>query len=183
MTPQFDPDQFSDFPSGRKPFKVTVVRVVLFVLGRSLQSLSKNDREIQAEVAAWPAGLTLMMRVLPDCGAMAVQKAEGGRLRYLGARLPEDRADIVIYIQNIEAGFRLLTGQVGTDVAYARHNIAARGDISLTVSLTRVLNRVETYLFPAFIARGLMKRLPEIPFFRKNLLRLKAYFLAIPFGI
>lgn len=183
MMPQFKPDQFPDHPSGRKPFKVTVIRVVLFILGRSLQSLSKNDPEIRAEVTAWPEALTLMMSVLPDCGAMAVQNVGDGRLRYLGAQLPEEQADIVINIQNIEAGFRLLTGQVGTDVAYAQHNIAVRGDISQTISITRVLNRVETYLFPAFIARRLMKRLPEIPFFRKNLLRLKAYFLAIPFGI
>jgi hypothetical protein len=183
LTPQFDPEQFPDVSSGRKPVKAAVVHAVFFVLGRALQSLSRNDQDIQAEVAAWPEELTLMMRVLPDGSAMTVQKEAGGRLRYLGARLPEDEVDIVIYIQNLEAGFRLLTGQVGTDVAYARHNIAVRGDISLTISITRVLNRVETYLFPAFIARRLMKRLPVIPFFRKNFLRLKAYLLAVPFGI
>ncbi len=114
---------------------------------------------------------------------MSVRRTPDGRLVYLGTRGNEDKAEIVISIKNTEAAFQMLTGQLGTDVAYARHCIAARGDISLTVSVTRVLNRVETYLFPAFLARRLMKRLPYIPFFQKQLLRFKAYLLGIPFGL
>jgi hypothetical protein len=179
----FSPENYPDIPSRKKSFKRMVNRTVLFVLGRALQSISKQDSVIQEEVRTWPEDLTLMMRILPCGGQMSVRRTPEGRLIYLGAKMVEADADVVIYIKNVEAAFKMLTGQMGTDVAYAQHCIAARGDISLTVSVTRVLNRVETYLFPAFLARRLMKRLPSIPFFQKQSLRLKAYFLGIPFGI
>jgi hypothetical protein len=179
----YSPNAFPDIvPKGKLP-KRLINRAVLFVLGRSLQSISKHDRVIQQEVRTWPENLTLMMRILPQGGQMSVRRTPDGRLVYLGTRGNEDKAEIVISIKNTEAAFQMLTGQLGTDVAYARHCIAARGDISLTVSVTRVLNRVETYLFPAFLARRLMKRLPYIPFFQKQLLRFKAYLLGIPFGL
>ncbi len=126
---------------------------------------------------------TLLMRILPQVDAMAVRRTSEAHLLFLGEDIPERQANIVIYIKNVKAAIKMLTGQIGTNVAYARHQIAARGDIALTVSITRVINRIEAYLFPAFIARRLMKRLPELPFFRKHLPRYKAYFLGIPFGI
>ncbi len=179
----YSPANYPDIPAKNKPVKRMVNRGVLFVLGRSLQSISKHDSNIQHEVRTWPENLTLIMRILPHGGRMSVRRTPQGKLVYLGGRMDETEADVVIYIKNVEAAFKMLTGQMGTDVAYARHCIAARGDISLTVSITRVLNRVETYLFPAFLARRLMKRLPPIPFFQKQILRIKAYFLGIPFGI
>jgi len=180
---QFFPERYPDIIAKSKPLKKAVNRLVLFILGRSLQSLSRSDVVIQQEVRTWPAELSMVMLIQPDKGQMGVQRMSEGKLKYLGSHTDPDKADVVIYIKNTEAAFKMLTGQLGTDVAYARHCIAARGDISLTVSITRVLNRVETYLFPAFLARRLVKRLPEIPFFQKQILRLKAYFLGIPFGL
>jgi hypothetical protein len=179
----FEPARYPDVPAKTKPFKTSVNRLVLFILGRALQSLSRADDVIQQEVRTWPEDLAMVMLIQPDNGQMGIQRTSEGKLNYLGSQTDPEAADVVIYIKNTEAAFKMLTGQMGTDVAYARHCIAARGDISLTVSITRVLNRVETYLFPAFLARRLMKRLPEIPFFKKQILRLKAYFLGIPFGL
>ncbi len=179
----FAKDNYPDIHAPKKPLKKAINQTVLFILGRALASISKHDRVIQGEVRTWPANLSLVMQILPDGGRMAVARTPEGQIRRLGADFQATKADVIIYIKNIEAAFQMLTGQLGTDVAYARHSIAARGDISLTVSITRVLNRIETYLFPAFLARRLMKRLPEMPFFQKQILRLKAYFLGIPFGI
>jgi hypothetical protein len=177
------PEYFPDIPSKSKPIKRFINQTVLFILGRALQYLSKQDKAIQDEISIWPDDLILLMLILPQSGAMAVQRTPECQLVYLGDMISEQHADIVISIKNVEAGFRMLTGQMGTDVAYARHQIAVKGDISLTVSITRVINRVETYLFPAFLARKLMKRLPKIPFLKKQFLRLKTYFLGVPFGI
>ncbi len=179
----FRPEEYPDILSRAKPIKSFINQTVLFVLGRALQSLSKHDKAIQDEVSTWPNDLILLMRVLPQGGSMAVKRTPEGRLIYLGKGIEEQEADIVILIKNVEAAFKMFTAQMGTAVAYARHQIAAKGDIALTVSITRIINRVEAYLIPAFIARRLMKSLPKIPFDRKQILRLKTYFLGIPFGI
>jgi hypothetical protein len=178
-----NPADYPDILPRRKPLKRLVNRVVLFALGRGLQSLSKHDPLIQQEVSKWPDPFTLMLVVRPDCGSMAVSRAPGGRLIYRGSDYPEEKADVVITIKNIETAFAMLIGKIGIDVGYARHSICARGDISNSVSVVRVLNIAEAYLFPSMIAKNLMKRLPPIPPARKYLLRLKAYGLGIPFGL
>jgi len=175
--------KFPEIAPRRKPLKRLVNQVVLFVLGRALQSLSRLDPLIQHEVQTWPEGFTLMMRIRPDGGSMAVTRLPGGSLRYLGANFDESKADVVIYMKSIECAFAMLTGQLGIDTAYAQHAMCARGDLSNTVSVVRVLNIVEAYLFPSIMARRLMKRLPPIPFLRKQLLRLRTYFIGVPLGL
>lgn len=178
-----DSQNFPDIPPRRKPFKRAVNQIVLFVLGRALQSLSHSDPLVQHEVSTWPENLTLMMVIRPDGGSLAVTRGEGGHLIYRGSRFPEDQADVVIYIKNVDGAFAMFTGQQGIDVAYAQHVMCARGDLSNTVSVVRVLNIVESYLFPAFLARRLMKELPPVPPFRKHGLRIKAYTLGLLFGL
>lgn len=178
-----DAQQFPDIPPRKKPVKRLVNQVVMFVLGRALQSLSIHDPLIQHEVKTWPENFTLMLVVRPKGGSMAVTRLPGGRLAYRGAHFPEEKADVIIYMKSVESAFAMFTGQLGIDMGYAQHTMCARGDLSNTVSVVRVLDIAEAYLFPAFISRNLMKRLPPTPFWQKQLLRLKAYFIGIPFGL
>jgi hypothetical protein len=177
------PVNYPDIPPRRSPFKKFINKTVLAVLGRALQSLSRSDPLIQHDIACWPEGFTLMMVVRPDGGSLAVTRDAQSHLVYRGSHFDPEKASVVIYIKNIESAFAMFTGQLGADVAYAQHAMCAKGDLSYTVSVVRVLDIVETYLFPAFIARNLMKQLPPIPAGRKHLLRLKTYFLGVPFGI
>lgn len=174
---------YPDLPSRKKPIKKTVNQVVLFVLGRALQSLSKTDPLIRAETANWPEGFTLVMDILPKGGSLAVKRQPDQSLRYLGTKFPADQADVAIHINDVESAFKMFTGQLGSDVAYARHAISAKGDLSYTVSVVRVINVVETYLFPRVISSKLMKETPPIPGWRLHLLRLKTYTLGVLFGI
>jgi len=176
-------EDFPDIPPRRKPFKRAINQIVMFVLGRALQSLSHSDPLIRHDVRGWPEGFTLLMVVHPDGGSMAVSRLPDGCLAYRGNHLPEEQADVVIYIKNIDSAFAMFTGQIGIDRAYAQHTMCARGDLSNTVSVVRVLNIAEAYLFPSLLARRLMKELPPIPFLRKQGLRLKAYTLGIILGI
>lgn len=176
-------NHYPDLPSRKKPFKRTVNKVVLFVLGRALQSLSKTDPLIRAETNTWPEGFTLVMNILPKGGALAVMRKPDLCVRYLGSNYPTDKADVAIHINDVESAFKMFTGQLGSDVAYARHAISAKGDLSYTVSVVRVINVVETYLFPRFMSSKLMKETPPIPGWRLHLYRLKTYTLGILFGM
>lgn len=59
------PEEYPDIKSRAKPFKRSINQTVLFILGRSLQSLSKHDEIIQKEVRTWSDDLILLMKVLP----------------------------------------------------------------------------------------------------------------------
>ena len=177
-----EPRLFPDIPPRRKPAARLLNQAVLFVLGRSLQSLSRREPLIQDEVRGWPADFTLLLTVEPDQGALALQARPEGRLRYLGRRWPEAEADVIIRIKHWRWALRMFTGQMGVDRAYAAHAVSAQGDLTQTVSVGRVLNVAQAVLFPAFLARRLMKRLPPLPPGRLWRDRLTAYLLGIPFG-
>lgn len=174
---------FPDIKPFRAPGKVAVNKVMLFALGRALQSLSHSDPLIQQEVRSWPEHFSLVLTVPPEGCQMSVRSVGNGRLRSMGKGIRPEDADVSIHVKSVHAGFRMLTGQLGSDMAYAQHAMSANGDLSYTVSVVRVLNVVEAYLFPGFIARKLMKTLPPIEPWRKHLLRLKTYTLGLLFGI
>jgi hypothetical protein len=164
-------------------FKKTIVKIVFFVLGRGLQSASKHDATIQQEVATWPENTLVLFKVIPDSPRMAFQKTAAGRLHYLGTQVPDEQATITVAFKNIECAFLMLTAQVGTAQAYSEHRMAVRGDLVLALSIIRCLNVIERYLFPSFIARGILRRMPNIPFWRRHGLRLWIYVFGIAFGI
>lgn len=174
---------YPDIPPRRSPLKKFINKTVLLVLGRALQSLSHSDPLMQHEIEAWPEDFTMMIVIRADGGSMAVTRDSKAQLVYRGAHFDPGQANVVITIKNIDSAFAMFTGQLGADVAYARHAMSAKGDLSYTVSVVRILNIAEAYLFPAFIARNIMKQLPPIPAARKQILRLKTYFLGVPFGI
>lgn len=174
---------YPDLKPVRALGKVIINKVMLFALGRAMQSLSNSDPLIQNEVRAWPENFTLVLAVPPAGCQMSVKSIGNGRLRSMGKAIKAEDADVAIQVKSVHSGFRMLTGQLGPDAAYAQHAMSARGDLSYTVSVVRVLDTVEAYLFPSIISKNLMKSLPPIPFGRKHLLRLKAYTLGLLFGI
>lgn len=175
--------RYPELPPRRKPIKHAINQIVLFVLGRAVQSLSRYEPLIRHEVATWPENFTLMLVVRPKGGSLALRRTAKADLRYLGSHFDPAQANVVIYMKDIESAFAMFTGQLGIDMGYARHCMCASGDLSNTVSVVRVLNTTVAYLFPAFIARRLMKRLPSTPFWQKQARRLRTYLLGVPFGI
>jgi hypothetical protein len=164
-------------------FKQEIVKIVFFVLGRGLQSAAKHDVTIKNEVASWPENTVVLFKVLPDGSCMALTKTTQGRLLYSGTRVCDADATIVVAFKNIECAFMMLTAQIGTAQAYSEHRLAVRGDLVLALSIIRCLNVIERYLFPTFIVKNIMRRLPDIPFFKRNGLRVWIYLLGVPFGI
>lgn len=167
----------------RKRFKQLINQVVMFVLGRALQTASRYDSGLQLEAASWPEGFVFMFKVLPHGGTMAVGRGENGRLVYRGAHFNERKASVIINFKNVDAAFLTFTAQLGTDRAYAQHRMSAKGDLTYTMSVIRCLDIVETYLFPRLISKRILKRVPKIPGIKRHLIRLRIYFIGIPFGI
>ncbi len=164
-------------------FKKLVVKIVFFVLGKGLQSASKHDKTMQAEIATWPENTMVLFKVAPEEPRMAFCKTKNCRIQYMGTQIKDTDATMLIAFKNIESAFLMMTAQIGTPQAYAEHRMAVRGDLVLALSIIRCLNIVERYLFPTIIAKHILRKLPSIPFFKRNGLRLWIYIFGIAFGI
>lgn len=162
--------------------KALTTKTVLYILGRSIQYASKYENFIRNEAASWPDNFTFMMKVLPNYGTMAVRKTKNNQIKNLGSRFPEADCDVVIYFKTLDGAFTTFTAQAGTDISYAQHRMKARGDLTYSMSVIRVLDRIETYLFPSFLAKRILKRVPSISFSKKQLMRFKIYLFGVILG-
>jgi aldehyde:ferredoxin oxidoreductase len=173
----------SDILPKKKPLKQGLVKTILFILGRALQTASKLDKSIQKELEAFPVGYTAMMYTLPHGPGMAVQKNANGTFTYLGLKIKPEQADLVIFMKHTEAALMMLTGQIGTSQAMAEHRMMVKGNIHLGMVFTRCLNIVETYLFPQLIVKRILRNVPQIPFWKRYARRLVIYIFGVPFGL
>jgi hypothetical protein len=164
---------------GKKRFKSLVIKLFLMILGRALQSGSIHDPEIRRETAGWPDNFLVMMNVIPEGPRMVLEKIHTG-LKYRGNRTC--RADLVISFKNIECAFMVLTPQIGPAQAFAQRRMTVTGDLANAMIFTRCLNSIIAYLYPKFISRRLLKRVPVMTP-EKQFIRIIIYAAGIPFGL
>jgi hypothetical protein len=155
--------------------------MLLFCLGRGFRAVSGLDPDVRKEIEAWDEGFRIVFEIAPGGPCLFLRKEEG-RIRYLGLKKADD-AELIIHFKNIDAAFMVLTAQSGTPRAFAEHRVSVRGNLPEAMRLIRCLNYVQYYLFPAFIARRVIKRLPPIPAGRLLSGRAHVYLLGVPLGL
>jgi len=172
-------------PAGRRSFKprkktlkLLIARLSLFSLGRAFQAAAALDQDIRRELAAWPDGYTVIMKIGPRGPAMVLVK-EGGRMKYRGEK--ERPADLLLNFKHLEAAFPVLTAQIGTPQAFAQNRATLKGDLGEALRLIRCLDVVQGYLFPYLIKQRIMKRVPPLTP-KKMLNRGVIYMLGLPLG-
>jgi hypothetical protein len=148
-------------------------------LGRALQSASIHDDEVKNEISSWIEGFKIKMFISPNGPSMLIEK-KGGILKYIGNK--NEEADLVINFKNIECAFMVLTPQKGIPQAFAEHRMSVIGDVADAMIFTRCINIVLCYLYPRFINKRLLRRVPSLGF-KKQLNRFVIYLLGIPFGL
>lgn len=162
-----------------KRLKKALAWLVMLILGRAFQSASRWDRTVRHEVARWPEGFKVLMKVPPSGPAMALVKQKG-RLKYKGSRL--DDPDLCITYKNIEGAFMIFTTQMGAEEGFAQHRMSVKGDLARAMSFIRCVKMLQAYLFPPLLSKRVLKRVPRFGL-REHAVRLVIYTVGIPLGI
>ncbi|MBF0229063.1 MAG: SCP2 sterol-binding domain-containing protein [Desulfamplus sp.] len=170
--------QYRPIVPGIKRFKILVIKIVFIVLGRAFQSASQHDEEIRKEISSWRDGFTLIMKVMPDGPYMGLEK-KNNMLEFKGSQLKQ--ADFEIYFKNVESAFMIMTPQMGSHQAFAERRMSIKGDLGIATVFTRVLVIVMSVLYPEFIVKRLVKRVPPLTLKRAGL-RVWLYTLGILLG-
>ena len=129
------------------------------VRGRALQAVSEVDAEVQQEARVLPVGFLFEMMVMPDGARLIVEHTGNGRFHYHGQSAPRP-VDLSIQFKHIAHAFLVLSFQEKTSVAFANDRMLVDGDISLAVRMTRVLNRLESFILPKLVAKRAVKEYP-----------------------
>lgn len=152
--------------------KIILSRIILFFLYRGLRVLQVNDSALRGELNALPQGLTFGIRTSPNPQApqLIIVNSPSGVRRGKSWEIPH----ILITFKSLSLAFRVLTGMEGISDAYARRSFTLQGNINSAMGFVRCLEIVEGYLFPAFWARRILKRLPD-----KEISSLSVYLFAL----
>jgi len=159
---------------GSKWFKKITAKVVLVILGRAFQVLSRKDLSIAREIDQWPEGFKMELNIMPYGPNLIIEKNEG----FIYAKNISDKApDLSVNFKNVESAFMLLTPLMGVPQGFAEHRFVVIGDVAKAMSFTRCLNLILAYLYPDFLCRNLMRNIPEINFL--NRMSRRAYFYSL----
>lgn len=140
-------------------------------LFRALKFLSCRGSRVKEEACRWPQGKTLRLEI-PGARGFTVTGTEKGF-----RKLPQDTpGDVTIRFKSPDDAFRVFTGQIGIAQAYAQHRFTLRGNMGLAMPFVRCVDIAEGYLFPAVLARRILKRRPK-----KEISTARVY-LAVLFG-
>lgn len=150
--------EYKELVRGKKHLKKQIAKIILWFLGRGFQVCAKLDSSVKEEVDEWRDNYSVLIKIEGN-GPCLVMKKNNNVLRYCGKR--EIDADLSIYFKNIEAALLVLTGRIGIGQAFAEHRFVVKGDIMDSMSLVRCLNIVEAYLFPNFIVKKILKKVPK----------------------
>lgn len=138
--------------------KALVVETGFLALKRAMQSASHFEETVQSELEQWPEGYTFSMAVVPNGPSLSMTKCQGK----LQSKSADDDVDLLIELKNLETAFQMISTQAGIPQVYASHGIAVVGDTAMAMSLIRIINVVEAYLFPEILSKNILKKVPKM---------------------
>ena len=136
------------------------VRLMLEVVGRAMEAISEVDEEVRAEASVLPNGFLFCMQVMPAGPALVMRKQRAGNLQYLGGETAQ-KPDLSIQFKHLQHAFMVLSFQEKTAQAFANDRILVDGDLGYATRMTRVLNRLETFILPRLVAERAVKQYPD----------------------
>ena len=164
---------------GGKPVKRLYLSIMFWFVGRAIQAAARVDRETREVFASMPDGFTFALIVAPGGPAMVVGKDQAGKVRYLGANPQQRYIDLKLTIKNIESAILLFTFQESTVTAVARDRLSLEGEYPAACAVVRILNLVEVFLLPKFLASLAVRRYPRWSVLRKYVGRTLIYLRAV----
>ena len=168
----------TEVKSGKSLLKIGVVKAGFFALGRGCESASHFDSGLKEELKAWPESYTIMLKVAPNGHELWLRKRATG-LKWI-AKQDKD-ADLIVLFKNLETAYQIITTQNNVHTAFSQNRIMVYGDIAQSMVLIRVLNIVQAYLFPSFLSKNVLKRVPNFSL-KEHLGRARVYTVGLALG-
>lgn len=169
----------------RRSFQKKTVALVLSVLARGLKVCRSVDEPVREMFDGFPEDFIFVLGVYGSRHPVVLQNRRTGLYRahetvaaasqkiplppatalakHFSAGEYDRRQMLEIRFKSVEAAFRMVTGQLSAEQAYARHDLIIRGEIGQAMRFLRAIQRVKGYLFPRTMARRLLPEDQELP--------------------
>ncbi|MDY2696129.1 MAG: hypothetical protein SOV27_03085 [Eubacteriales bacterium] len=146
-----------------------IMKIILHFMYRGIRVLNGRDSVITRELKALPNGYTIRIDTdINNAKSICIQILDG---KVKKIKKP-DKVDLAIIFKNKQLAYKIFMGKISIAQGYAEHYFQMFGNIYLAMGVTRILERVEGYLFPKCINKNCLKRpfKREISLFRTYIL-------------
>ncbi len=153
-------ETFIEIKPGRKPFQRIYLGIMLWFVGRAIQAASRVDEVVRKEFRDMPENYRFSLGAFPNGPYMVVGKDKKGKVRYLGGNIAKTPVNLEMTLKSMEHFFMLMTFRESTPEANARDRMIVTGDVPQACAAVRILDIVQVYLLPWFLAKKAIKRYP-----------------------
>jgi len=158
--------------------KNMVTAVGFYALKQGSISASHFNKELQRELEAWPEAYSILLKVLPNGSRIAFEKHQG-KLRAISPK--GDDFDLIVVFKTEDIAFRIITTLNNVPKAFTQNRLMVYGNTSDSMILIRVLNIVQSYLFPPILSMRVLKRVPKFTI-GQHIGRIRLYTLGLLLG-
>ena len=137
--------------------KELISKIVLLILYRGFKIVYKYDDTVKEEIDNLKENFTIEIKLYKNGPSLKLIKRKNGLYK---VKKEIYNSNIWIIFKSIDSAFLVLTGRQGISRAYAEHRFALKGEISKAMSLVRMIDILEAYLFPKFITQNILKKQP-----------------------
>lgn len=158
-----------------KYIKRIYVKITFWLLGRVFTILHKIDPEVERYWQKIENSNSFGFFIEPSGPCLIIERQEG---KIKTSSKCNENADILFIFKTLSSAFEVFTARKSTIRSYAENRILIKGDIGDVMWFIRIVERLEFYLFPRFIAKKVIKRLPDVNF---STLALRRFLLILRF--
>jgi len=166
---------FMEIPPGRHRLKNVYLSCLLWFFGRAVQAAARADNGVKSEFAAMPDNFTFCLGAFPSGPYMVVGKDGRGRVRHLGSAIADRPVHLQLMFKSTALLFRVFALQESTFAANARNRLYVHGDVPQACAVVRIMDMVQVFLLPKFLAKRAVKRYPAWSLKRRTLVRAQVY--------
>jgi hypothetical protein len=149
----------SFYPELMTRVKYMTIDVAFMFLGPIFEVVSDKVPEMKKEIEDWEDGRKFAIGVLPKGPAITLEK-KGSRIWYLGKGFHSP--EISMLFKNLDAALPVFLGMKGSFQAFAENGVIVDGNLAHTMEVNRAVNIVNSYLFPGFVLKKILKRPPRM---------------------
>lgn len=144
----------------KRPCRNFIANTFLKIFAKAFCAAYSLDSAVKAEIDALPNPFALRIRT-PDGSASVLIIKNDNLLRHVKKSAAPDTVDLDVIFRSYRALYRVLLARNSISSAFCANQLAISGSASQAAVLTRVINIVQTYLYPRFVMSKILDKVPE----------------------
>ena len=150
------------------------MKIILHFLYKGIKVLSEVDSQIKKDIKFLPSYYKIKLETdLNNPLALCLMIIDG-KVQRIKKKNNDNNFDLIIKFKHNDLAFKVLMGKKSIANAYSEHSFQLFGNICEAMVFTRILERVEGYLFPKFINKKILKEPIE-----REISMIKTYILCL----